>query len=384
MIANTTLAWLQLRHQPVRFAVAVAGVAFAATLMLMQLGFMDALFRSAIEIPARFAADLVLISSRYEALVRPTAFSNRRLQQARAFSGVASVAPVHTGLAHWKNPDTAGLHPIFVIGVDPARASFTVPELAARVQTVRAPDVLLFDAASRPEFGPIAERVRAHGALTTELNHRTIEVRDLYTLGTSFGIDGSVIATDLNYRRLFADYPRGATSIGLIQLRQGTDAGAVRDAIAAVLPKDVRVLTKQQFLDQEIAFWATKTPIGFVFTFGVVMGVIVGVIIVYQILFTDVADHLPQYATLRAMGRSHRYLAGVVLVEATILALVGFLPALALCVWLFRLTHAATKLPMEVALGRALLVLGLTALMCWISSLIAMRKLRTVDPAEVF
>ncbi len=384
MISNAQPAWLQLRHQRIRFVVAVAGVAFASTLMLMQLGFMDALFRSAVEIPVRFAADLVMISARYSALVRPTAFPNRRLQQARGFAGVSAVAPVHTGLAYWKNPDTAELHPIFVIGVDPARDSFAVPELAAQVRDARYPDVALFDAASRPEFGPIAERVRSQGALTTELNSRQIEIRDLYTVGTSFGIDGSMITTDLNYRRLFREYPQGATGIGLVHLAPGSDAAAVRDAMAAALPKDVRILTKQQFLDQEIAYWATKTPIGFVFTFGVIMGVIVGVIIVYQILFNDVADHLPEYATLKAMGRTHRYLAGIVLVEATILAVIGFLPSVAICYWLFQLTHSATKLPMEIAADRALLVLGLTALMCWISGLIAMRKLRKVDPAEVF
>ncbi len=384
MISNTHLAWLQLRHQRIRFVVAIAGVAFASTLMLMQLGFMDALFRSAVEIPIRLAADLVLISSRYSALVRPTEFPNRRLQQARAFDGVVSVAPVHTGLAYFKNPENAEIHPIFVIGVDPARENFTAPKLAAQLRMARYPDVALFDSASRPEFGPIAAQVRSNGSVTTEVNSRQIELKDLFTIGTSFGIDGSMITTDLNYRRLFRDYPNGATTIGLVHLGPGADASAIRDAMAATLPHDVRVLTKQQFLDQEVDYWATKTPIGFVFTFGVIMGVVVGVIIVYQILFNDVADHLAEYATLKAMGRTHRYLAGIVIVEATILALAGFFPSLGICYWLYRLTNSATKLPMVIALDRALLVLGLTMLMCWISGMIAMRKLRKVDPAEVF
>jgi heterocyst specific transport system permease protein len=384
MISNTQLAWLQLRHQRIRFAVAVAGVAFASTLMLMQLGFMDALFHSAVELPGRLAADVVLTSSRYNVLVRPTYFPNRRLQQARAFPAVASVAPVLTGLADWKNPVTADRHPIFVLAADPARKSFTTPELAAGVRTVRYPDLALFDAASRPEFGPIKALMRSRGVVATEVNSRRIEVTGLFRLGTSFGIDGTILTSDLNYRRMFPAYPHGATSIGLVQLYPGTDAAATRDAIAAALPKDIRVLTKQQFLDQEVDYWATKTPIGFVFTFGVIMGVIVGVIIVYQILFNDVADHLAEYATLKAMGRTHRYLAGIVLVEATILALVGFIPSVAICFWLYRLTHSATQLPMEITPDRAFMVLGLTALMCWISGLIAVRKLRKVDPAEVF
>jgi len=384
MISSSRLAWLQLRHQPVRLAVAVSGVAFATTLMLMQLGFMDALFRSAVAIPVRMAGDIVILSSKYTALVRPTEFPMRRLQQARAFPGVAAVAPVHAGLAHWRNPETADIQSIFVLGVDPARRSFTGAELERQVQAARYPDVVLFDAASRPEFGPVASLVRAGGPLATEVNGRRIEVRDLYTIGTSFGIDGSLITTDLNFKRIFRQHPRGAATIGLVQLVPGADAEALRAAMSAALPRDVRVLTKQQFLDQEVLYWATKTPIGFVFTFGVIMGIVVGVIIVYQILFNDVADHLAEYATLKAMGRTHRYLAGIVLVEATILALIGFLPSLAICFWLYRLTNSATQLPMEIAPDRALLVLLLATTMCWVSGLIAMRKLRRVDPAEVF
>jgi len=384
MISSSRLAWLQLRHQPIRLLVAVAGVTFASTLMLMQLGFMDALFRSAVEIPVRLATDIVLISSRYTALVRPTNFPNRRLQQARGFGGVVAVAPVHTGLAQWRNPETADIQSIFVIGVDPARRSFTMPELAASVHTTRYPDLALFDEASRPEFGPVAALVKTNGSVVTEVNRRRIQISGLYTIGTSFGIDGSMITTDLNYRRLFPEHTKGATSIGLVQLEEDVDVEALRTAMEEALPGDVRVLTKQQFLDQEVEYWATKTPIGFVFTFGVIMGVIVGVIIVYQILFNDVADHLAEYATLKAMGRTHRFLAHVVLVEATILALVGFVPSLTISYWLYRLTQSATKLPMEISVSRALMVLGLTMVMCWISGLIAMRKLRKVDPAEVF
>jgi putative ABC transport system permease protein len=150
------------------------------------------------------------------------------------------------------------------------------------------------------------------------------------------------------------------------------------------LPRDVRVLTRQEFIDAEVDYWARSTPIGFVFGFGVIMGLIVGTIIVYQILFADISDHLKEYATLKAMGYSNRYLSGVVVIEATILGLAGFLPGAAICAQLFRAARSATLLPMALTPERSLHVVGMTLVMCWASGLIAMRKLRAADPADVF
>jgi len=383
VISPARLAWLQLKHQKVRLAVAIAGVAFAVILMSMQLGFMDALFSSAVNLHKRLAGDIVLIDPRYNVVVLPTRFPMRRLQQTRAFAEVESIAPVHVGIARWKNPEDATVHEMFVMGVDPARPPFLDAGFVP-LERVRYPDVAVFDQQSRPEFGPVPATLRAGAAVVTEVNGREIEVRDVFELGTSFGIDGTLVTSDLNYRRLFPSYPAGAASIGLVTLKPGADAMKVRDAIDAALDADVRVLTMDQYIDAEVGYWATKTPIGFVFTFGVVMGVVVGMIIVYQILFTDVTDHLAEYATLKAMGRPNRFLSRVVVAEATLLACFGFIPGLVVSWWLYGVTQKATQLPMILRPGRAATVLALSLIMCWGSGLIAMRKLRTADPADVF
>ncbi|MBM3678956.1 MAG: FtsX-like permease family protein [Actinobacteria bacterium] len=384
MISAARLAWLQLRRQKVRLAVAVAGVAFAVILMFMQLGFMDALFRSAVNLHVRLDADLVLLDRRYNVLALPTRFPERRLLQARAFDGVRSIASLHTGMARFRNPESGGTREIFVLGVDPARPSLNVDGLEDGLDLVRYPNVALFDATSRPEYGPVAELIREKGNLAAEANRRTIELKGLFRLGTSFGVDGSLITSDLNYRRLFPAYPRGAVGIGLVRLEPGADPIAVRDAMRANLPPDVKILTHDEFIADEVQYWATATPIGFVFTFGVIMGIVVGMIIVYQILFADISDHLSEYATLKAMGYAHRYLAGVVLMEASLLAFLGFAPGIGISSWLYGVTKDATHLPMEIALDRGASVLLLTLAMCWASGLIAIRKLRTADPAEVF
>ena len=109
-----------------------------------------------------------------------------------------------------------------------------------------------------------------------------------------------------------------------------------------------------------------------------------GSIIVYQILFADVSDHLQEYATLKAMGYSNRYLFGLVFQEAVMMAFLGFLPGMALTLFLYQTAGSATQLPLEMTWARAIVVLSLTVAMCTVSGVIAARKVRTLDPADIF
>src|SRR5262245_41666786 len=236
MISAARLAWLQLRRQKVRLAVALAGVAFAVVLMLMQFGFRDALFTSAVIIHRRLAADIVLLHPNYNIMPFPTLFSRRRLYQALAFDGVESVTPLYTALGKWKNPVTGRSRTIFVIGIDPAEEVLDLPEVRAGRALIRYPDVALYDELSRPEYGPIAAALRAGEEVGTEGSGRHITVKGLFPLGCSFGIDATMVTSDLNYLRLFPFQSPGAISAGLIRLRPGADPRTVRNAIAAGLP----------------------------------------------------------------------------------------------------------------------------------------------------
>jgi putative ABC transport system permease protein len=384
VIPAARLAWLQLRRQKIRLAVAIAGVAFAVVLMSMQLGFQDALFRSAVTIHQRLKADVVLIHPHYTVIVAPSVVARRRLYQARGYPGVASVTPLYADIGRWKNPLTGRGRGVLVLGVDPAEDVLAIPGLSEQRDRIRYPDVVLWDELSRPEFGPVPALFREQGEVITEVGDRQVAVKGLIRLGTSFGVDATLVTSDVNFGRLFPHRPPGLIFAGLIRLEPGADPDAVRDALAAGLPGDVEVLTLPRYMEREVGHWARATPIGYVFSFGVVMGLIVGAIIVYQILFADISDHLAEYATLKAIGYTNRYLAGVVVVEALILAVLGYVPGLAASLWLYDLTRRATMLPMLITPDRALLVLALTIVMCWGSGFVAMRKLRAADPAEIF
>jgi putative ABC transport system permease protein len=381
---RTPLGWLQLKHKPLRLAVALAGIAFAVLLIMMQLGFRSALFESAVRFHERFDYDIALFSPDSVFIVRPQPFSIRRLYQATGFEAVESATPVYIFPSVWKNPWNNQRRSINTIGFQPDDRLLNLEGFDEARKRLRSQDVVLFDSGSRPEFGPVAEALEAGEPVVTEINDREVEVTGLFRMGTSFGIDGTVITSDDNWLRLFPDRPRNEIQLGLIRLQEGSDANAVRDAMAEYLPDDVLVLTKQQFVQREKDYWNAATPIGYIFAFGAIMGFVVGGIIVYQILFADVSEHLNEYATLRAIGYGNNFVSGIVLQEAVILAVLGYLPGLAIVYWLYGKAAAATNLPLYITQERALTVFLMTLAMCAFSGLMAVRKVRRLDPAEVF
>ncbi|NCF61313.1 MAG: FtsX-like permease family protein [Gammaproteobacteria bacterium] len=378
------LGWLQLKHKPLRLLVALSGIAFAVLLIMMQLGFRSALFESAVRFHERLDYDIALFSPDSVFIVRPQPFSIRRLYQTLGFAEVEEVTPVYIFPSVWKNPWNNQRRSINTIGFHPDDALLAIDGFEDNRILLRQQDVILFDSGSRPEFGPVADSFNSGQAVVTELNDREVKVVGVFEMGTSFGIDGTVITSDDNWLRLFPDRPRNEIQLGLIRLREGAQAIQVRDAMAEYLPDDVLVLTKQQFVQREKDYWNSATPIGYIFAFGAIMGFVVGAIIVYQILFADVSEHLNEYATLRAIGYRNRFVSGIVLQQAAILAVLGYLPGVAIVYWLYGKAAAATNLPLYITQERALTVFLMTLTMCALSGLMAVRKVRRLDPAEVF
>jgi putative ABC transport system permease protein len=292
---------------------------------------------------------------------------------------------VYLSFALWKNPETRRTRSIFVVGVDPSADLVDLPGLTPdELEEIKKADVVLFDRRSRSEFGPIAQWFEAGQEVVTEVGNRRVRVGGLFEMGATFGADGTILTSDLNFLRIFPQREPGLVDIGVVQLQPGVDPKPLLDQMRALLPEDVRVLSRAEFIDMERSYWEEGTAIGFIFGLGVAMGFIVGIVIVYQILYTDVSDHLAEYATLKAMGYTDTYLLGVVLQEALLLAVLGYIPAFALAVLLYDLTANATLLPIAMTFNRAMLVLGLTVSMCFISGAIAVRRLRAADPADIF
>jgi putative ABC transport system permease protein len=378
------LAWLLLARQPVRLAVALAGIAFAGILMFMQLGFRDGLFEASVTVHKLFDADLVLMSPRTMSSIGMAGFPRRRLVQAMADPEVSGTTPVHWNLLLWRNPETRTTRSILALGFDPTDPLFTDPSLAAKAQALTQKGRVLFDDRSRPEFGPIATWFNQGKVVETEVAGTRVRVAGLVSLGPSFGADGNMLTSRETFLQLMPSTPPGSIELGLIRVTAGADPEAVASRLRTLLPNDVSIYTKQGFEEFEKNYWRSSTAIGFIFTLGAAMGFVVGCVIVYQILYSDVSDHLPEYATLMAMGYRLLGLLGVVAREALILAVLGYLPAYAAGQGLYALVRSGTRLPVAMDPQRALLVFAMILVMCMGSAALAMRRLADADPAEIF
>lgn len=312
----------------------------------MQLGFKTALLNSAVRIHENIKGDIFLISPQSDALIGMKSFSSRRLYEALAVKEVESINPLYIGFTTWKNPLNQKTRQIMIMGFNPKEPIFNLSGVQKNLDKLKQPDQVLFDTDSRPEFGPIPELFQEGKTVKTEISNRQIEVAGLFTIGATFGADGNIITSDLNFLRIFAQRDKGLIDVGVINLEEDANTEAVIKTLKNKLSSgDVLVLSRDEFVNYERSYWENTTAVGFVFTLGTVMGLIVGTVIVYQILYTDVADHLPEYATLKAMGYTNNYLLVLVFQQAIILACIGFLPGLGFSAFLYSVTAKATGLP---------------------------------------
>ena len=379
------LSWLQLSHEKVRLLVALAGITFADILMFLQLGFRDSLYDSAIRLHRSIEGDIFLLSPQSTSLISMNSFSRRRLNQVFAVDGVQSVSSVYLGIAILKNPNNRNTRNILVVGINPEVKILNLPGLEENLDKIKLSDVVLFDDRSRKEFGPIPQMFRQGETVTTEVNRRKIKIGGLFSLGTSFGADGTIVTSDLNFLRIFTRRQSGLIDVGVIKLKPGIDRTAVMQQLRQELAGgDVNIFSREEFIAHEQNYWKTRTAIGFIFTLGTGMGFIVGMVIVYQVLYTDVADHLPEYATLKAIGYTDFYLLTLVLQQGIILGCIGYFPGYILTLFLYYNAANATGLPIIMTISRAIIVLVLTVSMCFVSGGIAVTKLRSADPADIF
>jgi putative ABC transport system permease protein len=397
---------LNLTHDRRRFVLFSLGIALAVVLIFVQYGFRNALLDSNILLIDKLNADLAVISGRQAALPFRETFARHRLTEIAGVPGVRSVHPLYleyylSSVQSPANPPEKRPpnRPIRVIGVDPEAYLLKFPELdpapgaaRSRVNELKLSGRALFDRGGKANvdnlsesiFGPMAPGVE------TDLTRQRIHIVGEVDLGSDFGADGTLIMSEETFvgllRRPYSlGDPRAEVEIGLVRLDPAADRRAVQQAIRNALQGgDLDVLTIDELMERERRFWLDNTPIGFVFGLGMALSFVIGMVICYEILSSDVADHLAEYATLKAIGYRNRYLSMVVFQQALLMAGSGFLPGVAISWVIYRCLGYLTSLPMWMTPGRVAFVLALTVLMCAGSGLLALRKAQKLDPAEVF
>ena len=385
MMRDVPLAWLNLAHNPRQTALSVAGIAFAVLLMFMETGFRNAMFDSQLLLINGLDADVFLISRAKSTLMFQEPFARHRLEQARALPGVQSAEPVYIehDAALWKNASDGSLHDIRAVAFEPERCVFVDAEICRQAARLDILDSVLFDRQAKGFFGP-----RTAGTIT-ELSMRTVQIVGTFALGTDFSHDGTVLMSADTFFHVFPDRTAaerapGRVELGVIKLAADSNPRHAAERLRQLLPADVEVLTKDEYRDKEKAFLDESTPIGYVFNLGTIMGFLVGAIVCYQVLFTDITNQLPQFATLRAIGYADRTVALIVLQQAAGLSAISFVPGWIVSRLLYALIAAITGLPLEMTFGRGALVFCLTTSMCMVSGALAVRKALALAPADLY
>ncbi len=385
------LAWKNLTHNYWRLFTAVAGIAFAVILMFVERGFQNALFDSTIYVIRELKADLIIRSHAKYLFESPHPFDRRRLLQAKAHPQVEATFPVYVevGQSVFRRENQPS-YPIRVLAFDVKQDLCKIQGVQSQAEKLDRPQTALIDRKSKEgAYHLPLDKPAKLSQIPTELAGKQIELVGTFSLGTDFANDGTLIMTPENFARYFPYRNGGRESlslvdVGLIHLRDRADPEQVKNELVRILPPDVVVETKQRYMSREQSYWKNSTPVGFVFSLGVILGFVVGVVICYQIIFANINDHQAEFATLKAMGYSTRFFIGIVLGKSIYLSILGFIPGLLISLGIFEFLSQWTGLLMELSLTRILMIYGLTLLMCIVSGCLAIRKVLELEPADLF
>jgi putative ABC transport system permease protein len=358
----------------------------------MQLGFYGSAETAATTLYDALDFDLVLVSSNYLNSTRPRSFPRHRIYQALEHRDVATVSPLYIDWQTWRIQDASRQRRAILVLAFNVEDPVFQPQRVFRNQPaeeclsrLRAPDTVLMDTSTRNYFGP------RHVGVETEMNRTRIDVVGQFTIGTGYGADGMVLTSDRTYARLSSPRALEQPALGLIRLKEESrdQADRVRKELSQSLytthPRDeVRILTRAEIEERERDYWMHRTSVGIIFQLGVFVALIVGVIFVYQVIATDISDHFAEYATLKAIGYKQSYLSGVVLRQAVLLAVLGYIPAFLVSLGLYALGRQEAQLLISMTWLRAGGVLLLAIAMCSLSGLLALRKVKAADPADLF
>jgi putative ABC transport system permease protein len=369
------LARRMLTHKKGRLIMSMLGIAFSVIIMFMEIGFFNGINDSQANLPPLLRADLLVMGERRYSMLESTTFRRIRIQQALAFDEVEEAIPFYENTGIIVNSQDKRVRAIYILAFPPDKTSpLAVPGLESYMDELRIRGNVVWDRLSRDIYGDVKPGSQIM------LNGRRHNVVGSVEIGPNLKVDGHVIMGDASLDEREVD----RINLGLLRVKAGTDIPALKEKLIKNLPGDILVMTPEEARVREVNFTIEKTPTGAVFGAGVIIGFLIGVIICYQILFNEITDQMPQYATMKAVGFSKRFLISLVMKQALLLSVLGFLPGLLGGYALYALIQRFTQILMIMTPERGLLIFLLTVFMCAVAGLLAVRKVIKADPAELF
>jgi putative ABC transport system permease protein len=370
-----TLAFRNLFHDRLRFVATVIGIVFSIVLVTIQMGLYLGFGRMVTTMIDHASADLWVMPRGTKCFEDPSLLKTRERYRALAIRGVAEAIPLVIGFADWRMPSGA-MTPVFVVGSDLRAGGLQPWNLTdGRVEALLRPKAIAVDSSYFDRLG-----ISGIGA-TAEIRQQPVRVAAV-TSGIRSFTTTPFVFMDVDRARTHTGVPLGKATYLLVRLTADANLDRVRRQLASDI-NDVEILTPAEFRDRSRTFWLFGTGAGAALFAGALLGVIVGTVVVAQTLYASTKEHLNEFATLRAMGSSRRYIYNVIVWQALLSAVIGFCIAALISDIVVRLT-AATALPIVITPALVGGLFLLTVLMCIGSSIAAIVQVTRIDPAMVF
>jgi putative ABC transport system permease protein len=370
-----TLAYRNLFHDRVRLAVTLVGILFSIVLVAVQLGLYLGARKMIVSMIEKADAQLWVTAFGAKSFEEGGTLPGRERHAILSVPGVRGVEPLVASFAEWRKPK-GGSTLVVVVGTDPVNGALVPWDVVAgNAIDLTGPNAIAVDSTYLEDLG-IARIGDAAQIETTR-----VKVAALTDGIRSFTTAPYVFMTVNQARSVFA-MPSEQSTFQLVKVEPGVDLEMVRSGIARRLT-GVEVLTTAEFRNRSLDHWLFATGAGIALIGGALLGVLVGTVIVAQTLYSSTKDHLNEFATLRALGSSAGYIHRVILFQAALSALIGYLLGMAIALGVVELSQGSA-LPIVMTAGLATTLLVLTILMCAISAFAAIVKVTRIDPAMVF
>ena len=369
------LALRNLFYDRVRLAATLVGIAFATSLVTIQLGLYVSSERMIATLIDHARADLWVVPLETRSFENGTVLEGRERYIALSTPGVMAATEIMVSFAEWRKP-SGGRIPIVLVGADPGAGGPTLWDIVhGSLEAMRTPDAVGVDRTYLRDLGV--------GGLGDEADIFDLRARvAAVTRGIRSFTTLPYVFTSLAAARDYMGLERHRSTYVLVRLGPGADLHDVRSALTPRL-RQAEVLTTSEFRGRTVDHWLFGTGAGAALIAGAFLGVLVGAVIVGQSLYASTRDHLAEFATLRALGSSAGYIHRVIVAQAFLCAAIGCVFGALfgqLAVWF----SAETAMPVVVTPWLALLILIITVAMCCAGAISAIVKVTRLDPASVF
>lgn len=370
-----SLAQRNLFHDKVRLVVTLTGIVFAVVLIVVELGLFVGFTVTTSNLIDNSGVDLWVVSKRVPYVELGVPFSERKLYQVRAVPGVEGAQKYITRWGQWKRPD-GRQESVQIVGFNPgARLGEPWNVVEGSVADLKTPDSIIVDEFYKEKLG-----VTRVGEVF-EINGRRARVVG-FTRGIRAFTTSPHVFTTFKRAQDYARVPADQTIYVLVKTLPGADDAQVRREILTRV-KDIDVFTSAEFSRMTRFYWMFTTGAGVAVLLAAVLGLVVGFVVVAQTIYATTVDHLREFGTLKAMGAPNSYIYKVILKQAAISALIGYVLGMIVSIFVVRASQhggAAIILPYQLAIG----IFFLTLLMCSGAALVSINRVTRIDPAMVF